>query len=70
MDAEKPVIFHTMELDENNPNAGLPALNIFVHKLVLPQVEAHFFEVSNFFSFAFTETDSYIPSLYHHRMFK
>ena len=24
--------------------AGLPALNVFVHKLVLPQVEASFFE--------------------------
>uniref|UniRef100_T1KHU8 UBA domain-containing protein n=1 Tax=Tetranychus urticae TaxID=32264 RepID=T1KHU8_TETUR len=44
IEAEKPVIFHTMELEENNPLSGLPALHIFIHKLILPKVEAQFFE--------------------------
>lgn len=44
IDAEKSIVFYTMDLEESNPNAHLPAISISAHKLVSPHLEAHFFE--------------------------
>lgn len=44
IDAEKSIVFYTMDLEESNPNAHLPAISISAHKLISPNLEAHFFE--------------------------
>lgn len=44
IDAEKSIVFYTMDLEESNPNAHLPAIRISAHKLNSPNLEAHFFE--------------------------
>lgn len=44
IDAEKSIVFYTMDLEETNPNAHLPAISISAHKLISPNLEAHFFE--------------------------